>query len=187
MQQLQGQFPEVTDSGFGPPGTLFVVLGDNIAAATGWSTGAQSIIVLNSQPSITRPWTIYGFGIQGQGAIGGGGGPRYGLLGKLYAALLFGGSWAPQNNAPFSLPAANASPNLIPLWDGSVEPPFPALPALVMPLPPGGYFQGSLQLPIPQKLSPGDQLAVALWLTPSLTNKCETMIRHATWTILYST
>lgn len=182
MHQLDGQFPPQASTGFGS--NLPGVLADNSSGGTGWSSGRQSIAVVSSQPTIVKPWTVYGFGVQGQGVFGRGT-PTYGLLGKLFTALLFGGTYTPQNNVPFLLPPTSGVPNVVKLWDGTSDPPFPTLPDTVTPIPPGGYFQGSLQLPQPQALEPGDQIAVAIWLTPSLTNNVETIIKNAGWTIFY--
>lgn len=184
MRQLQGAFPITanTNQHVGNPPDLAVLV-DNLAGGTGWTTGQMSIAILSAQPTIARPWTVYGFGMHGRGALGTGGINR-GLLGRLYGAIMFGGTYTPQNNVAFSLPNPDAIPNIIKLWDGSEDPPFP-LVAGIPPEPVGGYFQGSLQLPQPQQLGPADQIALLLWLTPSLTNNVETMIRQAAWNVVY--
>lgn len=182
MLQLNGAFPVTAITNQST--TDKSVLVDNLAGGTGWTTGQQSLAVLTSQPTLARPWTIYGFGVHGRGALGTGG-ANHGLLGKLYAALLFGGTYTPQNNVPFQLPNPDGIPNVVKLWDGSTDEPFPVV-AGIPPEPAAGYFQGSLQLPQPQTLGPADQIAIALWLTPSLTNNVETMIRQAAWTVLYT-
>lgn len=178
MQQLQGQFPPFP---FGGQEIL------NDVGVTGRSTGKQTILPLSAKPTIAQPWTIYGFAVQGQGMLFADPGiPAYGDLGKLYAAVMVGGSFSPESNAPFSLLPAQALTSVLQLWDGATDPPFPHLPSSGVP-PLGGYFSGSLQLPLPQQLGPGDQLAVGLWLTPGLTNLVARIIYNTNWTILYDT
>ena len=180
MQQLTGQFTPGAITGIG--GFQLANLSDNETGVQTWSKGAQSVASVGAQPTIIKPWTIYGFAMQGHGAHVSGGLPVYGHLGALFGALLTGGTFTPQNNQPFVFPQ-NGGPNILPLWDGSQDPPFPMFDGVH--LSPGGYWQGSLQLPQPLKLAAGDQIAMALWLTPSLTSEVETVIYQAGWTVSY--
>lgn len=178
MEQLQGQFPAAPSLGL-------EVLND--VGATGRTSGRQTILPLSAKPTIARPWTVYGLGVQGQGMLFADPGvPVYGALGKLYAALLVGGSFAPQSNAPFATLPLQALTSIVQLWDGATDAPFPFLPSTGVP-PGGGYFSGSLQLPLPQTLGPSESLAIGLWLTPALANLVATIIYNTTWTILYDT
>lgn len=184
MRQLSGAFRVTANTNQGVAGSDKAVLVDNLAGGTGYTTGQQSVAVVTAQPTIATPWTVYGFGVHGRGALGTGG-KNFGRLGQLYAAIMFGGTYTPQDNMAFTpLPNPDAIPNIIKLWDGSQDPPWP-LVAGIPPEPVGGYFQGTLQLPQPQQLGLADQIAIMLWLTPSLTNNVETMVRQAAWNVIY--
>ena len=193
MQQLQGGFPDDALANAALKATVFDI------AATGWSTGARRIIPISVQPTLARPWTIYGFAMQGQGVlISTASLSPFGALGKVYGAPLFSGtSGAAQ--APFTQPTSSSSPsaflepdpsslpNLLTLWDGSQDRPFPSI---VNGIPPAGagHWAASMMLPQPQTLGASDQLAIGLWLTPSLiTHQWFIAIYNVKWTILYDT
>lgn len=182
MQRLEGQFAgdEITSTGFNT-----ATLADNVAGVVTYSAGRMRTAAISTQPTIARPWTIYGFGVQGKGALVLGGLAASGLLGKLQAALLIGGTFTPTKAMAFTPPPQRALPNTITLWDGSQDPPFPFFDGVNLPT--GGYFSGTFALPQPQQMGLGDQLALSLWLTPSLTKAIETVVYNTTWTILYDT
>lgn len=185
MQQLNGAFPTVPQGSAQP-----VCLTDlnSPPGGNGYTTGKQAIAVLTAQPTLARPWTVYAWGVQGYGALANNtiGGPMsYGRLGRLLASIMFGGTFMSQSNQPFAQPNSQALPNLQTLWDGSQDPPFPFYTNGNPTWPTTGYFQGNFTLSTPQRLSPGDQFAAGLWLTPALTLATETIIFGATYTVFY--
>lgn len=174
MSQLQGQVTGTPDTG-GPPSNIFSgsVLIDTWALGGGLTQGGYTIVPLSAQPTLSRPWTIMGWALQAKGVLvrkiqGGTLAPPYGQLGKVYASLMVGSGLPPTGPAvtPFIPPPSQALQNLALLWDGSVDPPFPWGSDDQPPA--GGFIQTVQALPIPQQLQSGEQLAIGLWLTPSI-------------------
>lgn len=181
MQQLAGQFPVSVS-----PATLIDTSPTSTVAS--WTAGRQSIAVATSQPTIVRPWTIYGWSIQGFGYLlpAVAGHPVQGKLGKLMGAIMFGGTFNPVADQPFAQPPQLALPNLATLWDGSQDQPFPFYDTTNQNYPPqSGPFAGSFPLPVPQRLSPADQIAIGLWLTPSEVQNLEIGIMLVNYTVTY--
>lgn len=189
MQQLQGQLQILTGSSH-PPGTN-TYDPPVFPYTTQWSEGATSITSLTgSKPSILgRPWIIYGWSVQGQGTLQATAGQQSnGRLGKVLAALIIGGSITPTQpvQTAFSPPPADAQPNLIELWDGEQDPPFPWSTGNNTP-PLGGYLGTVQQLAQPQPMDPADQLAIGLWLTPSEVANTGIFLYGFTYTVTYDT
>lgn len=190
MQELNGSLPTGTATN-----TQGINLFDFPGISIGWTNGAQTIGRITSQATISKPWTIYGWSIQGQGLLFARnlGVQCYGRLGKLLAALIVRGSIAPVwSKSPFVAPDGDALKNLIQIWDGSQDAPFPWGPEfpfdIGQPTPPtGGQFQITTQLPQPQRMNPGEQVGLGLWLTPSLVANTGITIVNASFTVLYDT
>lgn len=164
MPYLQGQFPTFVGS---------VVPDENMSDATfgssnpGHTLGAQVLLRLDAQPTIARPWTVAAWAIHGHGVIVAASGTTLGgRLGKLYAGLLIG-SFSPTfgTSTPFSTPPEQALANLVKLWDGQTDTPFPVTFG-TSPL--DAYFASSQQLPQPQVMGASDQIGIGVWLTPSV-------------------
>lgn len=165
MPYLQGQFPTFTGT---------VIPDENMSDATfgssnpGHTLGAQVLLRLNAQPTIIKPWTINAWAIHGHGVISAASGVTIGgQLGKVYAALVIG-SFSPTfgTSTPFSTPPEQALPNLVKLWDGQTDTPFPVTTGGTSPL--DAYFSSSQQLPQPQEMGASDQIGIGVWLTPSV-------------------
>ncbi|MGN6867085.1 MAG: hypothetical protein ACTHMY_01650 [Solirubrobacteraceae bacterium] len=88
MQQLTGAFTDDLSTFTAQKATITDL------NTSGHTPGRGRILPLAAQPTITRPWTIYGFTVQGHGFLAVGAGVQpYGRLGKLLAGLLFGGTF----------------------------------------------------------------------------------------------
>ena len=185
MQQLQGAFPAI------PGGQTCLADLNSPAGSNGWTPGKQTLATTTAQATIARPWTIYGWGIRGFGVIaknasGGANQNPYGRLGKIVAAILPASAASQQANQPFTPPPPEAAPYLATVWDGSSDPLFPYFDNVNQnSFPVTGLFATTQQLPQPVGLNPAEQIAVGMWLTPSLVNNTEIIIFQATYTILY--
>lgn len=185
MQQISGALPGQPES------TFSQVIGDFVSTnGASWSKGASLIQPLTAQPTLSRPWTVYGWGLQGKGLLFqpalGGQFPAFGKLGSLFAALLVGGSISPLSTGHFSQPPGNATPTLVKVWDGDTDPPFPFAPSNVSAPPDGGFFQTVQQLPQPVTLNAGDQMGIGLWLSPMLVSaQLEIQLYNVTYLVNY--
>lgn len=153
-----------------------------------WSSGAYRLLRLDAQPTLARPWTVYGWGIQFKGFFfaPAGSSQAYGKLGTVLASLIIGGSLVSASSGTFQPPAQNALPNLVTVWDGASDPPFPFLASNTSAAPIGGSVQTIQQLPQPTPLSAGDQLAIGLWMTPMLVGgQLQLFLYNLTYTVNY--
>ena len=182
MPYLQGLVPQVAAEQW-TAATLFDTFG--FAPTDSVSAGAQTFELPSAQPTITKGWTITGWSIIAQIALVQATGqyPRFGLLGKLMASLIVGGSVTPQVSQPFQQPPQPALGNLVTIWDGSQDPPPPFLSAPS----PRGVVGTNQQLPQPQKLAAGDQLALGLWLTPAMVAGGAMAVYNVNYQISYTT
>jgi hypothetical protein len=162
IQRITGSFP-----GMAP---YPITLNDLIQNGFGWSPGAQTIVPVTSQPTITNPWTILGWSITWSAwLVNFPGMPENGLLGRLYGGLILGGAVTPQQNQAFdpsSMPADSS--NLAMLWDGGTDKTPPWSPANKFYLQPPNADTFSEQLPVPIQMGTSDRIGIGLWLTPSL-------------------
>lgn len=187
LASFQVQAP--VDTRFGNAACLF----DYTAPAPGrWTSGVQSIFQVASKRPLGSKYTVFGWSVEASGVlVVTAAGPIYGALGKLQAALVIGSAIPPVTDQPFTQPPQSAIENMIELWDGSQDPPFPiangtgltnldSLPPILL--------SGALQLPQPLPLAPSDQLAVMIWLTPSLLSEAaQPLIYNVQAQIDYST
>lgn len=186
MKQLQGQIPDLNPGTFSY-GTL--AIGDFVSTTgASWSNGSYRLLQLSAQPTLSRPWTIYGWGIQAKAFLFtvSGAGPVFGKLGAFYASLIVGGSLTTRSSGSFQAPTQDALPNLVKVWDGDTDPPPPFLASNTSPAPIGGLLQTIQQLPQPVRLNAGDQLGIGLWLTPMLVSaELQFDIYNLTYTVNY--
>lgn len=180
MEQIQGNLA------VGPQAAVLQDL-NSPAGSNGWTAGARSIAPLTAQPTIARPWTIYGWGIQAYGYIVNNtqGARFWGRFGKLLASIMFGGTFTPLNNVAFAQPDPAAIPNLQTLWDGDKDTALPSLNVSGNSLPTTGFLNGQYALPAPQPLKQADQIAIGIWLTPSLINNLEITFFNISYSLIY--
>jgi hypothetical protein len=138
------------------------------------------------QPTITRAWTIQGWGIQVQAFIDSpGGSVKYGRLGQLIAAVIPAQSTPTPATRSFAGVPSQALANAETLWDGSLDPPFPANQKTQPQN--EGWIAASFNLPQPIVLHAGEGIGVGLWLTPSLVSNANIVLAAATYQLLYDT
>lgn len=159
-----------------------------LATPDQWTAGATAILPVPSQPGLTTPWSITGWSLSYQGQLAqpaGPGVPSFGRLGELWCGLLFNTGGSTQGRpVPWVTPARPLPQDLstfAKVWDGSSDPPFPWQAANAPPKS-NGF---SSQLPLPQKMQSGEQIAIGLWLQPALVQNVQALILNASYTIVY--
>lgn len=136
-----------------------------------YTQGSQQVDNVQLTPSLTQNWKLLGLSVTAYiglfyGAAGGI--PLYGRLGKLHAALLPQGTpQTPGGPVPY---AALPPDNLILLWDGSNDTAPRQVSSGSSPIPQSTLqaVSGDIQLPVPIPINAGQQVAVGLYLEPSL-------------------
>jgi hypothetical protein len=175
-----------TTTGGGPG----IAIADSLvsAASSQWTAGATAILPVPFQPGLTTPWSITGWSLSYQGQLlqpAGAAVPSLGRLGELWCGLLFNTGGSTQGRTPPWVTPARPLPQdlstFAKVWDGSTDPPFPWQSATAPPK----YNGFSSELPIPQKMQSGEQVAIGLWLQPALVQNVQTLILNASYTIVY--
>lgn len=172
------------------PGFGLVNLEDQPGSGGGtvsqWTQGATLIDAINIQPSLGESWHVNAFEVRFRGGLAYSGPPAFGRLGKLIAGLSqqkttlsAGFPWV---NPVLALPNDPFTAITV-LWDGSTDPPFPALQFGNPPV--TEAIIGGLDLNQPLEISSGETITIGLWLTPSLVQGVTPNIFDATYTVIY--
>jgi hypothetical protein len=174
------------------PGVQGIVIADasaNDFATSQWTQGAVSFFSLPVQPDLARPWSIISFSLVFIGTIYQPNSiPSYGQLGTLWAGLLFNQITPPNyGEVPWENPMPpfpSGSALISELWDGGSDACFPFTNSATL-TPPPRYLTYSNPLPVPVTMQPGENLSLALWLTPSLAQNAQILISNATYELVY--
>lgn len=142
---------------------------DGPPAVAGYTTGATIVDIVNVNVPLGESWQIVSWTIAFTGALFNGASGLWAKFGRVIGGLIYPG--ASQTLFPAGVPyvqPAQALPQnlatLALLWDGSTDPPFPALATNQ----PQAFVVGSLQLPVPVSLKSSETVGIGMWLTPSL-------------------
>jgi hypothetical protein len=155
-----------------------------------WTEGGALFYAVPAQPTLGGPWNIISYGIAFQGLTyqPNTGLASYGVLGSLWAGLLFNQITPPNIGASSwvnPMPQFPAGSALVSeLWDGDTDTPFPFVNSAVVQQT-ARYLSYPVQLPVPVTMQPGENLSLALWLTPGLVQNAQLMIANATYEIVY--
>ena len=168
-------------------------LGEGLTGPSGTaqrSQGGTAIDSLPLQPSLNVPWSINGWtiGFDLWAFAAGGAQQMYGRFGNIYGGLCTSGQTAGLHGVQPVLPFPPNASLITQIWDGDQSP----APPIAPPGAGGAGFPGlstrissTFPLPQPEIVQPGDQLSVALWITPSVTSNIQLVIFNATWSIVY--
>lgn len=193
QQVISGAFRSATIVGH-TPGP--VNIRDSGSLGNSWTQGATLIDSIQTQPQLGQVWDILSWTISFSGVIinsSGGGVAAYGWLGKLIAGLMLGGAPQTLTQLPSirpwvnpTLPLPSGIQNFATLWDGSSDPPFPQISdgATSFPVSPQPIVYTN-QLPQSVTVEAGEQMSMALLLSPSLTQAILTAIYNAQYVITY--
>jgi hypothetical protein len=150
--------------------------------------GATAIDQLPLQPSLAAPWLIAGWSIafdlwlfQAVSA------PVFGRLGTIIGGLCHPPQTVEVGTGRHPVQPLPANISLLTqLWDGNADtsPPSVIAGATSFPGAPTS-LQTTYPLPQPLVLEPGDQLAIGLWLTPSVSQNVQLCVFNAKWTVSY--
>jgi hypothetical protein len=175
------------------PGVNGVILADASLDGFGdseWTQGGAVFLATQAQPTLIGPWSIVGYSVAFQGIMFAPTSslPSYGQLGSVWGGLLFnqitppnlaGNNW--MNPMP-QFPSGSALVNQ--LWDGTTDTQFPWA-NLATPTQPARFLTYTQPLPLAVTMQPGENLTIALWLTPSLSQNVQLLICNATYEIVY--
>lgn len=191
----------------------------NTAYASAYTPGATLIDAVELNPTLMQSWAILSVGFQAYLGLvadyvqGGGNIPLFGRLGRLIGGMALNGTPTfasigyPPTGPVFPVPYQSsilplpADPSLYAtLWDPGSNPLPPQAPNIFdnPQLAPGSMLSvsGSVSLPVPRPVLTNQQVAVGLWLTPSLlgspvnpsprTSYAGLVVAFASYTVTYS-
>lgn len=173
---------------------------DISANAPAWTGGAAQICPIPTQPALTEVWSLVAWSIACVGVVDThpftNSLAAYGRLGKLLGGVLIDApfntkqSQAFSGSSPWSVYWLNPVPSGAfqdTIWDGEND---PLLPSIVQSAPAPSTFPAvqlahTYTFPQPLDVFPGQTIAMALWLTPSLSTNIDITFMNATYTLHY--
>lgn len=143
---------------------------NSVADRSTWSPGATNITPVQPGPPVGQKWSVLAVSVAFNALLLFSGLPLnpYGRLGDVWASLVRAGGTNGTVRPMQAFPTDKTQ--MTKLYDGANDPPFQSynvdiggpLPASYVP------HAGGLQLPVPLSINAGEQLAVGIWLTPTL-------------------
>lgn len=175
------------------PGQVNLVDSANLTSS--WTEGATLVDLVTAQPNFGQVWDIASWSISFNGMMVTSifaNTPPSGRLGKVLGGLTIGGVSATLTQTPSLRPWVNpAQPlpsgiqNFATMWDGQTDAPFPQALAGATSFPSAVPVAFTNQLPLPVTAAAGEQIAICLTLTPSLSQAVVIALWNAQYVITY--
>lgn len=188
-----GAFTQTLVGGTGPSKTVLQVGSPNFPNKTSsWDKGATRVSTVNSQPTLSQPWTIYGWSVRIRAVIGVFQRPYFARFGNLWFGLAINANLIDTGGIdPASSNALSGGATLPPdlstfdkVWDGDSL----KVVDIAQQLDDTDFdLLGVTYLfPAPITIGPGSQMQMALVLNPSvIANNVAFVVRSCEYSLIY--